>query len=276
MAVAGRRCLGALCTVILALLLPCAAFADSGEDHTVHWGYEADNGPDDWGSMKFEWRLCTEGRQQSPVDLANAAQIDLPAGVIHTPSGEQVELLNQAGVVSQLDNGHTIQVNARTGETMTVGDKKYTLLQFHLHAPSEHTVDGRYFAMEMHFVHQADDGELAVVGVLLDEGGHNPSIDLLWKHLPKTRGGETTVEILSEFPEHIFPNVGYGVYHYIGSLTTTPCSEGVKWYIRSLPTQLSRDQINAFTEYYDHNNRPIQPLNERELFLDENPDVTVY
>lgn len=268
--------LSALCAMTMALLLPGAASAQSGGGHAAHWGYGAGNGPDDWGSMNTEWRLCAEGRWQSPIDLTHAARIDLPAGVIHTPSGEQVELLNQAGVIGALDNGHTIQVNAQTGETMTVGDKTYALVQFHFHAPSEHTVDGKYFPMEMHFVHQAEDGALAVVGVLLEEGAQNPSIELLWKQLPQTSGAETTVEIPADFADHIFPEIGYGVYHYVGSLTTPPCSEGVKWYIRSLPTQLSREQINAFTKFYDQNNRPIQPLSDRQLYLDKNPDVTIY
>jgi len=129
--------------------------------------------------MNAEWGLCAEGRQQSPVDLGNAVEIELPAADIQIPNGRVVEMLNQAGVIGPLDNGHTIQVNAKTGEVMTVGNKAYALIQFHFHAPSEHTIDGEHFPMEMHYVHQAEDGTLAVVGVLFEEGSRNPSIDLL-------------------------------------------------------------------------------------------------
>ena len=263
-------------TLTTALLLPGTGLAQTDDDHAVHWGYEAGSGPDHWGSMSTEWSLCSEGRQQSPIDLGAAAEIELPAAEIQVPNGEEVELLNQAGVIGPLDNGHTLQVNAKTGEVMTVGDKSYALVQFHFHAPSEHTVNGKYFPMEMHYVHEAEDGALAVVGVLIEEGAQNPSIELLWAHLPDSPGAKTAVEIPADFSDPFFPDVGSGVYHYVGSLTTPPCSEGVNWYVRKTPTPLSRDQIAAFMAVYGHNNRPVQALNERVLYLDENPDVSIH
>ena len=246
-----------------------------GNDSAVHWGYEADDGPDRWASLNSEWNLCAEGVEQSPIDLASASEIELPAVEFQLPSEQEVEVLNQEGVIGALDNGHTIQINSSTGETMTVGDEIYALVQFHFHAPSEHTVDGEHFPMEMHFVHQADDGALAVVGVLINEGAENPGITPLWAHLPESPGAETTIEVPAGFAEFIFPEAGNGFYHYDGSLTTPPCSEGVKWYVRKTPTQLSKDQIAAFTSVYDHNNRPVQALGNRALYLDENPTVTV-
>ncbi len=174
------------------------------DDSVVHWGYEADNGPDRWGSMDSEWALCAEGLEQSPIDLANASAIELPGLDLHLPSEQEVEVFNQEGVIGALDNGHTIQINSKTGETMTVGDKTFALVQFHFHAPSEHTVGGEHFPMEMHFVHQAEDGALAVVGVLIEEGAQNPSIAPLWAQLAEAPGKETTVQIPAEFADHIF------------------------------------------------------------------------
>ena len=158
-----------LVSVFVALLLAaCSGEETASEDHqggeTAHWGYEAHNGPGAWGSMDAEWARCDEGLEQSPIDLANAADIELPEVEIHTPSDQEVEVLNQEGVIDALDNGHTIQINTKSAERMSVGDKTYALVQFHFHAPSEHTVDGEHFPMEMHFVHQAEDGALAVVG----------------------------------------------------------------------------------------------------------------
>jgi carbonic anhydrase len=269
-----------VCAVAALMLSSCSrteTSSDSDSDgHTAHWGYEADNGPDVWGSMNSEWALCAEGREQSPIDLTNATETELPAVTIDTPSEQEVEVLNQAGVIHELDNGHTIQVNAKTSEKLTVGDKSYALVQFHFHAPSEHTVDGEHFPMEMHFVHQAEDGALAVVGVLIDEGTDNPAITPLWAQLPEAVGTETTVQIPAGFADYIFPDVGTGFYHYGGSLTTPPCSEGVTWYVRKTFTTLSKEQIAAFTAVYDHNNRPVQALNERTLYLDENPTVNIH
>jgi carbonic anhydrase len=269
-----------ICTIAALLLSSCfqtETGSDShGDGHTAHWGYEADNGPDAWGSMNSEWALCAKGREQSPIDLTNPAIAELPAMDLDRPNDGEFDVLTQAGVINELDNGHTIQVNSKTGEKLTVSGKSYALVQFHFHAPSEHTVDGEHFPMEMHFVHQAADGALAVAGVLVEEGAPNPGIAPLWAQLAEAPGTETTVRIRAEFAEPVFPSVGSGFYHYVGSLTTPPCSEGVQWYIRKTFTSLSKEQIAAFTAVYDHNNRPVQALNERALYLDINPTVTIH
>jgi carbonic anhydrase len=129
--------------------------------------------------------------------------------------------------------------------------------------------------MEIHFVHQAEDGALAVVGVLVEEGAENPSLTPLWKNLPQAPSIPASVRVPPEFAEHLFSGKATGVYHYRGSLTTPPCSEGVSWYIRKTPTQLSRDQIAAFTGKYNHNNRPVQALGDRTVYLDENPTLAI-
>ena len=270
-----------LAVAIVALLLASCADSEKslehhGDSHAVHWGYEADNGPDAWSSMNAAWSVCSEGLEQSPIDLANATEIELPAMDIDRPDKGEFDVLNQAGVIGALDNGHTIQVNSKTGENLTVAGKAYALVQFHFHAPSEHTVDGEHYPMEMHFVHQADDGTLAVVGVLVEEGAPNPGIAPLWAQLAESPGSVATIEVSARFAEHVFPDVGTGFYHYNGSLTTPPCSEGVQWFVRKTRTQLSKEQIAVFKAVYDHNNRPVQALNERTLFLDENPTVTIH
>ena len=269
-----------VCAIAALLLASCAetetALDDHGGGHVAHWGYEVDNGPDAWGSMDSAWQQCDEGLEQSPIDLANATEFELVRVEIDTPSGQEVEVLNQQGVIGALDNGHTIQINSKTGETMTVGDKTYALLQFHFHAPSEHTVDGEHYPMEMHLVHQAEDGALAVAGVFVEEGAENPGIATLWAQLPEGPGTAATVRVPVDFADRIFSGDATGVYHYSGSLTTPPCSEGVQWYIRRTPTQFSKDQIATFTAVYDHNNRPVQALNERRLYLDEHPTVIIH
>ena len=266
-------------TIIGVSIVSCssenAGSENQNDEHAVHWGYEAENGPNVWGSMSPDWSTCAEGLGQSPIDITSATKGDLPAVEFDIPNGQEVEVLNQGGVISELDNGHTIQINAKTGEKLTVGDKSYSLVQFHFHAPSEHTVDGEHFPMEMHFVHQAEDGALAVLGLLLEEGFANPGIEPLWANLSAGAGTEVAIEVPAEFAEHVFPNVGSGFYHYDGSLTTPPCSEGVNWYVRRTPTQLSKEQIAAFTAVYDHNNRPVQALNDRTLYVDENPSVVI-
>ncbi len=90
------------------------------DEHAVHWGYEADNGPGTWGSMNSAWALCAEGLEQSPINLANAVETRLPALDLDRPGEGEFDVLTQAGVIDALDNGHTIQVNSKTGEKLTV------------------------------------------------------------------------------------------------------------------------------------------------------------
>jgi carbonic anhydrase len=111
---------------------------------------------------------------------------------------------------------------------------------------------------------------------LIEEGAQNPGIAPLWAQLAEAPGTETTVQMPADFADHVFAGEATGIYHYDGSLTTPPCSEGVQWYVRKTPTRLSKDQIAAFTAIYDHNNRPVQPLNDRTLYFDDNPAVIIH
>ena len=231
--------------------------------------------------MSAEWSLCTEGRRQSPIDLSNAAEIDLPAGEIQIPDGEVVELLNQAGVIGPLDNGHTIQVNAKTGEVMTVGDKAYALVQFHFHAPSEHTVDGKFFDLEVHFVHLGPNGDtFSVVGVFFDvqDGGsdENPFVKSVLDAL--NTGAEANAADRKEAAVREFFNaVDFSEYwSYPGSFTTPPCTEGVRWNVVKDVQSLSSAQLEEFTQYWadDNNfaegkgsNRAVQPIHSRTLYM---------
>ena len=268
------------CGTVAALVLPAICLSEDeagGHDTKVgtHWGYESDDGPARWGSMNPDWKTCSEGKAQSPIDLAVPKEIVLPEFFFRFPSDTEVEVLNQEGVIDALDNGHTIQVNAQTGEYMRVEGKTYWMLQFHFHSPSEHTVDGRHYPMEVHFVHMARDGALAVVGVFAEVGAENLGFAPIWPQLMKGPGMRSVVTVPAEFTQLAFLGEATGAYHYEGSLTTPPCTEGVHWFIRRTPTQFSAEQIAVFTAMYDHNNRPVQPLNERVVHLDPKPKVTI-
>ena len=49
-------------------------------------------------------------------------------------------------------------------------------------------------------------------------------------------------------------------WRYNGSLTTAPCSEGVKWFVMTTPITASAEQIAAYTDIYSNNARPAQPM----------------
>ena len=218
-----------------------------------------------------EYILCAEGRHQSPIDLVNPTSAKLPRIAYEYYWTTNMNIRN---------NGHTIEVAYPEGSWIEVDGTRYELLQFHFHAPSEHTVAGKPFDMEMHLVHKSKDGSLAVVGLLIESGSHNTSFNPVWEHLPAVSGETQRVEVDKNFPldpramvspngqiEDVVPQYFPSYYRYEGSLTTPPCSEDVKWIVLTTPIEMSEAQIAAFKAIIHDNNRPVQPLSGRELLL---------
>lgn len=224
-----------------------------------HFAYEGEDGPENWAELSGHYEDCGAGQAQSPIDLTAANLADL----------QNIAFAYGETAVNILNNGHTIQVDQIQGSQITIEGETYQLAQFHFHAPSEHAVNGQRFPIEMHLVHKNADGNLAVVGVFIAEGAENSAFTPVWEHLPEEETGimttGATVQLASLLP------ADQTVYRYGGSLTTPPCSEGVLWSVMSSPVEMSAEQIAAFTEIIAGNNRPLQPLNVRELELDETP-----
>ena len=220
----------------------------------VKWGYEAENGPAVWGRLSPEYLLCSEGTHQSPIDIANPIRANLSGITINY----------QPAILTIRNNGHTIEVTYPKGSWLEVDGDRFQLLQFHFHAPSEHAVAGNSFDMEMHLVHTSDDGTLAVVGALIRRGRENTAFNPIWAHLPTVSGQAKSVESVTFNADELLPSARH-TYRYEGSLTTPPCSEGVKWFVLKSPIEMSEAQIAAFKAIIDNNNRPVQPLNGREL-----------
>lgn len=218
--------------------------------HGAHWSYDGASGPDHWGDLKAEYEACAAGAQQSPIDFRDVRSADLAAPQVnwHAFTGQVI------------NNGHTIQVNVAPGSSMVLEGKTYQLLQFHFHHASEHTVDGKHYPLEAHFVHQAEDGTLGVLGVFFEEGASNPLLDHILALAP-TGEGEAE-ETLQVDPFALLPT-DLRMYRYEGSLTTPPCSEVVEWVVFKQPMQASKTQLNAFAALFDHNYRPVQSLNRR-------------
>lgn len=248
-----RHCAVVISPMAIALLAGCRG---GGHSHTAHWSYTGETGPAHWGSLSPDYALCDTGRRQSPIDISEANGSDLPDIEFHYDS-TPVEIVN---------NGHTIQVNYASGSWILVGGRRYDLAQFHFHAPSEHTVDGMHARAEMHLVHKAEDGALAVVGVMLMEGDDNPGFKPVFTRLPEQPGEPRRYSETVDASE-LLP-ADRRTWRYSGSLTTPPCSEEVRWFVMTEPVMLSRDQLAAFTGIYNGNNRPTQPLNGRTIQRD--------
>ena len=229
---------------------PAAAHAK----HPAHWSYSSASGPTHWSEIDEGNTACRTGQTQSPIDIRakDGVKAPLPA----------IEFDYKPTALKIIDNGHTIQVNYAAGSGITVAGKRYELLQFHFHKPSEERIEGKSYPMVAHLVHKSQDGALAVVGVLIDKGAKLPVMQAVFDNLPRRAGEEVAVPGVSIDIAALLPeNKAY--YTYAGSLTTPPCSEGVTWFVLKNPSHLSVAQIAQFGHRYAMNARPVQPLNGR-------------
>lgn len=247
--------------VAAAILVP----ASSQAQWRTRWEYEGPKGPEHWSELDPDYAPCNVGKEQSPIDIKSAEKAELPALQFESKSGPLKNLVN---------NGHTIRVDYHdapgTGNLLIVGDKRYQLIQFHFHRPSEEYIHGKRYDMVAHLMYRTNDGKDAAVAVLLKAGKANATIQQIWEHMPKTES-----KVLADFshageeiagveinPGGLLPR-DLGHYMYMGSVTAPPCTEGVTWYVLKTPVEMSAEQISAFAALFPHDVRPLQPLNGR-------------
>lgn len=255
---------GGTTAVIRALALAVLLLGAPGAASALEWDYQDEHGPKHWHELDPSFYLCGTGRAQSPIDLGViAGETRMPLAFEYAPAVLRIQRTEH--VVDIVNNGHTIQIDSDENSTLTTAGVTYRLAQYHFHAPSEHTINGLRYPMEMHLVHQADDGRLLVVGVFIREGEHNAAFEAVWEHLPKEVGEQQHVEHVLVNVDDLLPD-DRRTLRYMGSLTTPPCTEGVKWLVDANPVALSPKQVRAFTKIVNDNNRPVQPRNDRPVF----------
>lgn len=236
-----------LTTFVCALLVSGSAY--SGDKS--HWGYSGHEGPENWAKLSSDNFACS-GKNQSPVNLSGFIEADLsPIRFNYKQGGHEI-----------LNNGHTVQVNYKKGSSIKVDGQTFDLLQFHFHAPSENHINGHSYPLEAHLVHADKKGNLAVVAVMFKQGAANKGLKKAWSNMPKHAGDKHKLsqtvaadDILPKSREH---------YRFNGSLTTPPCSEGVRWLVMKNSVTASKQQIAAFSQVlHEPNNRPLQAVNAR-------------
>ena len=217
-----------------------------------HWSYSGHGGPTHWAELDPAFAACGTGRQQSPINIETA----------FTQSLDRLQTHYQPTRLAITNNGHTIQHPVAPGSFLEIGKERYQLLQFHFHAPSEEAIGGKRYAMDIHLVHKNTAGQLAVLTVLVEQGQKNhPAFNVLWKNIPGN--DETRIFEKKQYsPAEVLP-ADLSYWTFMGSLTTPPCSEGVRWLVLKTPIQLSKQQLDRFRRLYPMNARPLQPLNER-------------
>jgi carbonic anhydrase len=247
---------------VLALgLAACGDDGDSGgtteaPKAKAEFSYSGKTGPANWGSLDPAYAECSEGRRQSPIALEEGEQARLP----------KIDVAYRAAETEAENNGHSVEVGYPPGSSITIDGRRSELEQFHYHAPAEHTINGRRYPLEFHFVNTDENHRTTALGVFVKQGRENPAFAKLVKALPEKKGETADVEVDAA---ELLPRGASTAarWSYSGSLTTPPCTEGVSWYVYSEPIELSADQIAAYRTVYDDNDRPLQKLNGRTVLV---------
>ncbi|XP_078447540.1 alpha carbonic anhydrase 1, chloroplastic-like [Wolffia australiana] len=256
--------------VSLLLVLNFHAGRVEAQDGRARFAYDGSITPQKWGDLSPQYALCATGTRQSPIDIVRSAAVAdpnlKPLGSSYNP-----------GSASLIDNGFNVML--KYGEdvgVIVIDGKKYKLQQLHWHSPSEHTIDGVQYPVEMHLVHLSETGDISVVAVLYKYGRADPFLSQLAEKMT------TLMTAVKSGNPHA--NVSAGLvstraltqhtnkyYRYVGSLTTPPCTEGVTWNILGKVMEMSIEQASSLTSLLEddcrHNARPTQPLLGRRVLL---------
>ena len=214
----------------------------------AEWSYTGEHGAENWGDT---FATCGEGKNQTPININQAVDADL----------RSLDIQYQGVVTGLINNGHTVQSEISGFNSLLVDGKEFDLKQFHFHTPSENYIKNRQYPLEAHFVHADEAGNLAVVAVMYEVGDkRDANLTKLLADIPGSKEGVTLSNQvkLSE----LLPDTEH-YYRFTGSLTTPPCSEGVRWFVLQEPVEASKKQLASLHDVMGDNNRPLQPINSR-------------
>jgi len=222
----------------------------------THWSYEGESGPEHWAAIEKE--SDCDGQAQSPINI-------IEKDVVLIEREEQLfnfHYAKETMIHDVINNGHSIQYNFDTGDHIDYEGEEFALKQFHFHEPSEHTINGVRYPLEIHLVHQNTEKEYLVLSFMAIEGASSPTFSFLESYLPIKVGEAKSIDTPFDFNEIL---TGKKMcFHYVGSLTTPPCTEGVKWFIFKDPITVSEKQVKELQVLMPMNNyRSTQALNDR-------------
>ncbi len=246
------------CSASLCLLIGAAAVA--GAQTTATWSYEGRNGPLNWSKLSAAYRACSEGHEQSPIDIRGAHL---------NKSLQPIQFHYLAGPVTVENTGNLIVVHVDPGSYIVADGVRYDLKRLEIHRPSEHAVKGKLTDMDVEMLHAGLDGKMAAISVRLtqDLDEPNPTLAMLWAHLPTAPNTSQKVDALVNPAGFLPADPGY--WTYMGSLTTPPCTEGVRWFVLQQDVAVSRDQVRALHRLFRIASRPLQDAHGRRIEANE-------
>ncbi|CAK8571448.1 unnamed protein product [Lathyrus sativus] len=236
------------------------------DEHEFDYTKGSKKSPPYWGELKKEWAACKNGKMQSPIDMTND-------NLKIVPNLGRIEKNYKPKNAILKNRGHDIQVKwLGDAGSIKINGTKFFLHQAHWHSPSEHTIDGSRYEVELHMVHESPivngKSETAVLGVLYKFGPSDPILTKLSKHIKAMVNNISETNIGDINPSE-FVCEGDEYYQYVGSLTVPPCTEGVIWTINKKVGTVSEDQVSllrkAVQDHATKNARPLQPRNGRDI-----------
>lgn len=229
---------------------------EGGEVKTVEvgqFGYISTEGPVGWAGLSPDNSLCSSSTIQSPIDVTNTSTTLTQPGdlSLEFPNVESAEFENIGTTIEVVMEGK--------GAKTTVGGQEFELKQFHFHSPSEHTVNGEHFPLEMHMVHESADGSIAVIAChfQLSETGETTSLltSVTEKIGDITAPGSITNTGALDFSALVQEISRQSMHLYSGSLTTPPCAEGLQFFITSQQLPLDVATYNKIKAVVGFNSR---------------------
>ncbi len=228
----------------------------SAAQTAADWNYYGKTGPLGWGKLDPAFKACSDGREQSPLDIRKTHL---------NKSLKPIEVHYLTGSETLENNGRTIVVHVNPGSYIVADGVRYDLVQYEFRHPSEEAVKGKLTDMSVQFLHKSAEGKLAIVAVrmVMNQDAPNAILATLFADLPRKAGETRKIKELVN-PAGFFPgNRSY--WTYTGSLTTPPCTEGVRWFVMQQPITLSQTQLMKYTWMFHVNTRPFQDAHGREI-----------
>ena len=165
-----------------------------------------------------------------------------------------------------IDDGRTVWVKLSPRNLLRYGRASMKLTEIRFHRPGEHWLGTSPPDMSVHLIHETDDGVALIVAIsLMREGAPNKALQTVIDALPLEPGGTAQALVPLNADGFLPPAGRRGYYEYDGSLTSPPCTEGVRWFVMTEPVSISQMQYETFVHLFTANARPLQPLAGRRI-----------
>ncbi|XP_042404688.1 alpha carbonic anhydrase 1, chloroplastic-like [Zingiber officinale] len=255
---------------ILLLVISSLLLGSTNAHDFIKYGYNGGNGADKWGSLSSDFSLCSQGKQQSPINInKNTTNYDL-----NLKQAPRNYVLTKATLIN---NGINIMLKYDQGAgNLTLDGKSYAMTQMIWHSPAEHTIDGQSFPVELQLIHQSSDNHIAVVAILYQYGSPDAFLLQIQDELEQLARDKCTDDqearvAVGVVQTRALERRSRKFFRYVGSLTAPPCTEDVTWIILGKVREMTKEQAASLkaplSADYQSNARPIQLINGRTVQL---------